>query len=314
MPDSFETISLKQLIRHASFPVSCSLGEDFLLAETSDTGAFGNIWLFELMNHSVRFDGSMMIFVRRGAFKVDLNLKTYNVTAGTVMAIVPGIIVRIHPQSEAEMNNLDIAFVAISPSFASGLRVEFSQALQERMLIADNPCIILTESQLETARTFNILGKRILNSQRENKTQAIRGLLSAQVSLLGEVWLKASEENARRNAEEISTRTSQVFQQFLGLVTEFHTSERGMKFYADKLCLTPKYLSKIIKQASGRSGPEWIDSFVILEAKNLLRYSDMSIKEVVYSLNFPNQSVFYKFFKANTGLTPSQYRRGDDGE
>ena len=76
----------------------------------------------------------------------------------------------------------------------------------------------------------------------------------------------------------------------------------------DKLCLTPKYLSKLIKQASGRSAPDWIDDFVILEAKNLLKYTDLAIKEIVYKLHFPNQSVFFKFFKAHTGLTPSEYR------
>ena len=81
-----------------------------------------------------------------------------------------------------------------------------------------------------------------------------------------------------------------------------------MAFYADKLCLTPKYLSKLIKQASGRSAPDWIDDFVILEAKNLLKYTDLTIKEIVYKLHVPNPSVFFKFFKAHTGLTPSEYR------
>ena len=82
-----------------------------------------------------------------------------------------------------------------------------------------------------------------------------------------------------------------------------------MRYYAERLCLTPKYLSKVIKQVSGRSAPEWIDAFVVLEAKNMLRYSDMAIKEIVYTLHFPNQSVFYKFFKSHTGQTPSEYRR-----
>jgi AraC-like DNA-binding protein len=99
-----------------------------------------------------------------------------------------------------------------------------------------------------------------------------------------------------------------IFEHFLQLVSEYHTKERNMAFYAERLCLTPKYLSKLVKNVSGRSAPDWIDSFVILEAKNMLRYSDASIKEIVYNLNFPNQSVFYKFFKANTGMTPSEYR------
>ena len=49
---------------------------------------------------------------------------------------------------------------------------------------------------------------------------------------------------------------------------------------------------------------------MILEAKNLLKYSDKSVKQIVYDLHFPNQSVFYKFFKAHTGMTPSEYRKG----
>ena len=105
-----------------------------------------------------------------------------------------------------------------------------------------------------------------------------------------------------------SARLNQIFERFIALVNEYHCSERGMAFYADKLCLTPKYLSTLIKQASGRSAPDWIDDFVILEAKNLLKYTDLAIKEIVYKLHFPNQSVFFKFFKAHTGLTPSEYR------
>jgi AraC-like DNA-binding protein len=118
-------------------------------------------------------------------------------------------------------------------------------------------------------------------------------------------------DEARKNTEtERTARLNQVFERFIALVNEYHCSERGMAFYADKLCLTPKYLSKLIKQASGKSAPEWIDNFVILEAKNLLKYTNLAIKEIVFQLHFPNQSVFYKFFKAHTGMTPSEYRNG----
>jgi AraC-like DNA-binding protein len=67
-------------------------------------------------------------------------------------------------------------------------------------------------------------------------------------------------------------------------------------------------MSKLIKTATGKSAPEWIDAYVILEAKNLLKYSSDTIKQIVFKLNFPNQSVFYKFFKSRTGMTPSEYR------
>ena len=105
-----------------------------------------------------------------------------------------------------------------------------------------------------------------------------------------------------------SSRSKMIFEQFIKLVSEYHTQQRMVGFYADKLCLTPKYLSKLIRNATGRSAPEWIDAYVILEAKNMLKYSNATIKEIVFRLNFPNQSVFYKFFKARTGMTPTEYR------
>ena len=77
---------------------------------------------------------------------------------------------------------------------------------------------------------------------------------------------------------------------------------------ARQLCITPKYLTTLIKRISGKSASEWIDSFVILEAKTLLKYSDMSVQEIAYALNFPNQSFFGSYFKRNTGMSPSHYK------
>ena len=94
----------------------------------------------------------------------------------------------------------------------------------------------------------------------------------------------------------------------ISLVSKHHVRERGVGYYADRLNLSPKYLSKVIKKVSGRSAPEWIDGFVVLEAKSLLRYSGMSVKEIAAALNFNSQSLFYKFFLSHTGMSPSAYR------
>ena len=81
-----------------------------------------------------------------------------------------------------------------------------------------------------------------------------------------------------------------------------------MGFYARQLCITPKYLTTLIKRISGLSVSEWIDNYVIIGAKTLLKYSTMSIQEIAYYLNFPNQSFFGSYFKRNTGMSPSQYK------
>ena len=141
----------------------------------------------------------------------------------------------------------------------------------------------------------------------ENKMEALGSLVSSLSYYLGSIWSGRLSE-AVHKPQSPSVKAKYIYDHFLRLVTDYHTTERNMAFYADKLCLTPKYLSKLVKSVSGRSAPDWIDSFVILESKNLLKYSDLSIKEIVVKLNFPNQSVFYKFFKSHTGKTPSQYR------
>lgn len=105
------------------------------------------------------------------------------------------------------------------------------------------------------------------------------------------------------------SRADEVFSQFLRLLETFCTKERSVGFYAGKLALSPKYFSKLVRQASGRSAPDWIDASVIREARHLLRDTDLSIKEIVFRLNFPDQPSFTKYFKAHAGMTPAQFRK-----
>ena len=85
--------------------------------------------------------------------------------------------------------------------------------------------------------------------------------------------------------------------------------ERSVDFYAGKLCLTPHYLSTVIRETSGQTVMQWINQSVILEAKVLLKHSDLLVFQISDELNFPNPSFFSKFFKRITGMTPAEYQR-----
>lgn len=104
------------------------------------------------------------------------------------------------------------------------------------------------------------------------------------------------------------TRNKQLFNKFMALVKLYHTYARGVKFYAGKLCLTPNYLSGAIKEYTGKTAAEWVDEYVILEAKIMLKDSSLSIQEISYKLNFPSQSAFGKYFRQQVGVSPKQYR------
>ena len=81
-------------------------------------------------------------------------------------------------------------------------------------------------------------------------------------------------------------------------------------YYAQEQYLTPRYFSAIIKEKSGISALQWIIRMVIADAKQMLRSSDLSIKEIASELNFSTQSFFGKYFKQYVGISPTEYRNG----
>lgn len=105
------------------------------------------------------------------------------------------------------------------------------------------------------------------------------------------------------------SRGEVVFFNYIRLVRDHFKQERRVSWYANQLCITPKYLSETIKTISKRTPNEWIDYYVVLELRLLLKNSDKSIKEIAEYLNFPNQSFLGKFFKDHVGVSPSAFRK-----
>jgi AraC-like DNA-binding protein len=87
--------------------------------------------------------------------------------------------------------------------------------------------------------------------------------------------------------------------------------DRSVLYYADKLCITPKHLSAVVKAVSGHTAGDWIDKYVVLAAKVMLRSSSYTIQEISSDLNFSNQSFFGKYFKQHVGMSPSDFRLQD---
>lgn len=97
---------------------------------------------------------------------------------------------------------------------------------------------------------------------------------------------------------------------FFDLVEKHFSSRRDVGFYAEKLCLAPKYASQVIRQASGKMPADWIRERVILEAKLLLLDGRHNVQQVSDALGFPSQSAFGKYFKQATGISPRDYYKG----
>lgn len=261
----------------------------------------------DFMRHPMRFDGYLGLFCISGSFSVELNMRRYKVAPNSFLVCVPGYIISLPDPEEALSSKPHFVVVAMSRDYIPSIKIDITKIWGEGMRVLETPVITMEKKENELCKKFMSLALDVMRSDLPDKREAISHLIASSMIVFGQMWMRKIS-NAKQTAPPASSRDKMVFEQFLRMVTEYHTSQRGMNFYAERMNLTPKYLSKLIKRASGRSAPDWIDSFVVLEAKNMLKYSDAPIKEIVFKLNFVNQSVFYKFFKSHTGMTPSEYR------
>lgn len=266
------------------------------------------------MQYPCRFDGFMAFFCISGRIRVMINLAEFDVVENSFFVYLPGNIISIPEVAEAEKANLNFMVIAMTNEYVESLNIKPYKIIDKRIQLQSKPFFLIRSGEKAVARQYVMLAKDILESNLAYKRESISSLLASFFFLAGGIMeQRAGEEPATDlmpdKAVSRAGHGEVVFEKFIALVAEFHTRERSVGFYADKLCLTPKYLSKLVKAATGKAAPEWIDDYVILEAKNMLKYSDIPVKEIVARLNFPNAPAFHKFFKARTGLTPGQYRK-----
>ena len=283
--------------------VNVNLSDDLFIAEMHYESKM------DIIEYPCRFHGYMAFFCIKGEFEVEINLKKFTIRKDSMFIYTPGNIVRVTNIDPREKESVHFVVVAISEDLMSSTRFDFSKLYNESLRLLESPCVVINENERGLYRKYFDLIQEVSKMRMPNMRESVTALISSIFYLMGAMWTDRLTAAKKNGGDEMSTRSKIVLEDFLLLVRDYHTKERSLSFYADKLYLTPKYLSKLIKSVSGKSAHEWIDSFVILEAKNLLKYSDMSIKSIVYDLNFPNQTTFYRFFKTKTGMTPSEYRK-----
>ena len=112
-----------------------------------------------------------------------------------------------------------------------------------------------------------------------------------------------------KDGDHLSSRKLEIYMRLMQLIDQHYVKERGVRFYADKLCLSPKYLTSIVKSVSGSSVQQLVFKAITKKAIFLVNNTDKSIKEISDYLNFPNASAFGTFFKKQVGMSPVNYRQ-----
>lgn len=248
---------------------------------------------------ATQIDGFVALIMMQGTARVTLGTESYDLKPNMMMYIHNDTVLRRVECSK----DAGAYVVAFSQKFIADVPVDISTSLPVYLRFGKSPCIDLTDTDVAEIRQLFGLIKTMLRSDKEqHKSNIIQTLFTTVFYILSDI-------NQRREVHTKQGRCEVIFEQFTQLLQQHHKRERNVGFYAEQMNITPKYLSSVIKEISGKTAARWIDEYVILEAKTLLKYSGMSIQEIANALNFSTQSFFGKYFKQHTGYSPSRFKR-----
>ena len=245
-------------------------------------------------------DGFTAIIMMAGEATVSIDMQNYHVRPNMIVFFSPDSIIRTVKCS----SNAAAYLLAFSKSFVNEIQIDLSTSLPVYMRFGKAPLLEVQQQDVDEIRQLFHLIKTMLRSDKERyRHEIIRTLFTTAFYLITEINLREQPEEQRQGRCEV------LFNEFMSLLQQHNKRERNVSFYAKQMNITPKYLSSVVKEVSGKTAARWIDESVILEAKALLKYSGMSIQEISYHLNFSTQSFFGKYFKQHTGTSPSRYKR-----
>lgn len=237
-----------------------------------------------------------------GGSRCNISLREYEIVPGRMVIVLPNQIIE-HRSFSPDFKAI---FFAISRNLMEALP-KVGNALSLFFYLKDYPCFDLTPHEQQIVQEYHsFIRQRLRNKEDLYRREVVMGLMQGFFFELCNIFNSHAPTATMMSAK---SRKEYIFERFYESLVESYQSERSVKFYADQLCLTPKHLSGVVKEVSGKTAGEWIDELVILEAKALLNSSSMNIQEIADRLNFANQSFFGKYFKHYTGMSPKEYRK-----
>lgn len=267
-----------------------------------------DFWILEhvspMIVHSVKnpvkFSAFTSIFVHKGSGEADINLITHKFQGPCIINISGEDIVL--PRNISD--DFDASFTVMSKNLTGAIATAVKD-VGVFSIIHTHPVLEMTdEGRIQLERLYRDL-KEIATTPPSN--YPFESLLFTILSYFYRFAIP-QYERYRLNLPPVSNSTSRITDVYLRLVQEHFRKERFLDFYAEKLGITTKHLSRTIKTQTGVSAVEWINRYVILEAKVMLRSSNLNIQQIAEELNFPSQSFFGKYFKKATGMSPKDFR------
>ena len=236
----------------------------------------------------------------QGEVMYQLDTQKQVITPGDILIVSDRHVVDSY-QHSSDMKGL---CMMMSVSFFREIIKNVSDVSSLFLFSRQHPVMSLEPKEIETFKEyFQAIKQKISDQENHFRKDLIKTLLLAMFYDLSNIIYRVQNDDTPKKRAEI------IFTKFIQLVEKNFKTERRVGWYAQKLNITPKYLSETVKIASRQTPNEWIDDYVIMELRVLLKNSTKNIKEITDELNFPNQSFLGKYFKEHVGMSPSQYRK-----
>ncbi len=301
------TISFSQQLHLAMLPHTghtlmidneIMLGDNLAGTENSISNDAGN-WIASGNPFKISF--TLLLFCWQGRMRIRVNLNDYVMEANDLLLLLPNSIGECLEISE----DCRAAMIAFS-NIDYIPKIELDKLLMQKVDVSNHYKMSLdAHDTQEFVALYTQLWEKMENPRYSQfRTVIINSYVQIFFcNVLSIVLLQTMER-----AERPQNRSMQLYDRFIKEVRQHYARERSISYYADRLCVTPKYLSQVIYRVSGRYAGDWIRDYVIFEAKALLKSGEYTVQQVSEMLHFPNPSFFGKYFKASTGLSPLKYR------
>ena len=242
---------------------------------------------------------SMVLFCLQGELHVRISLKEYTLRPDMFCVIITGMIFEVLSIS----NDFRGFMIATRTNFMP-VTEKTTQVMSFYKCLQSRHCFVLEEKEVMAfVGVYHSIKATLQELDHPYRIPMLQSYVQILYYRMLPIVLKEEESRSKYS----HTRQEEIFQRFIGEVEKHYRKERSVKFYADLLCISPKYLSTVIYKISQQLAGEWIDAYVILEAKTLLKSGGLTIQQISEQLNFSNQSFFGKFFKRCAGMSPKEY-------
>jgi AraC-like DNA-binding protein len=268
-----------------------SIDDDFVLCD--------NVKILPAFNYPFRVDVNTSIICTQGNSIGKIGLKSYQTVAPCMITIIADEIL----QYEYISDDFEGLCIVMSKRFSDSLLPSIQERLPLTLSVKKNPVLTVNEDDLNLLKNYYYMLKRVVEmTEHPYRKDMVRHLM------ITFFYHSYSWRNKKQQQESAPTKQNECVVRFLELAEKHYKTKRQVGFYAEKLHLTPKYLSQIIKTNTGKSANDWINDYAMLEAKALLKSSKLTIQQISDELDFADQSMFSKYFKRLAGVSPKEYR------